>query len=256
MNAWQQATQFAQEHPNEVTLAVAVVLGAMGLWLLLPRAGARGRRVGAVLALAALVLLAARLPRLTETGWFTQALFWITAAVTLASAAGAVTLPVPAYCAISFALTLLGTAALLLFQGAQFLAVATVAVYAGAILVTFLFVLMLAQPKGDAASDRVSWEPLLAAAAGAVLIGVLSFTVIGAIDSRPAAEGAMMAVESSDNPVMAPAHMASFGGQLFSRHLVAVEAAGTLLLVAVVGAVAIATWKTTPKPGEGGRSDE
>ena len=47
-----------------------------------------------------------------------------------------------------------------LFIGAQFLAVATVVVYAGAILVTFLFVLMLAQPEGKAAYDRVSWEAL------------------------------------------------------------------------------------------------
>ena len=54
----------------------------------------------------------------------------------------------PVYCAIWFGLSLLGTAGLFLFHGAQFLAVATVVVYAGAILVTFLFVLMLAQPEG------------------------------------------------------------------------------------------------------------
>ena len=62
------------------------------------------------------------------------------------------------------ALSLLGTAGLFLFQGAQFLAVATIVVYAGAILVTFLFVLMLAQPEGQASYDRVSWEALLSAA--------------------------------------------------------------------------------------------
>ena len=65
------------------------------------------------------------------------------------------------YCAVWFALSLLGTAGLFLFQGAQFLAVATIVVYAGAILVTFLFVLMLAQPNGRAYYDRVSWEPLV-----------------------------------------------------------------------------------------------
>ena len=55
-------------------------------------------------------------------------------------------------------MSLLGTAGLFLFQGAQFLGVATIVVYAGAILVTFLFVLMLAQPEGHAFYDRVSWE--------------------------------------------------------------------------------------------------
>jgi NADH-quinone oxidoreductase subunit J len=63
---------------------------------------------------------------------------------------------------------LLGTAGLLLLAGAQFLAIATVVVYAGAILVTFLFVLMLAQPEGRAAYDRVSFESLLAAVATSV----------------------------------------------------------------------------------------
>ena len=41
-------------------------------------------------------------------------------------------------------------AAIFMLQGAQFLGVATIVVYAGAILVTFLFVLMLAQPRGNA----------------------------------------------------------------------------------------------------------
>ena len=60
-------------------------------------------------------------------------------------------------CAIWFAISLLGTAGLFLFEGAQFIGVATVAVYAGAIVVTFLFVLMLAQPEGLAFFDRMSW---------------------------------------------------------------------------------------------------
>ena len=50
----------------------------------------------------------------------------------------------PVYCAIWFGMTLTGTAGLFLLAGAEFLAVATLVVYAGAILVTFLFVLMLA----------------------------------------------------------------------------------------------------------------
>ena len=45
---------------------------------------------------------------------------------------------------------LVGVAGLFFLIGAEFLAVATLVVYAGAILVTFLFVLMLAQPEGDA----------------------------------------------------------------------------------------------------------
>ena len=64
-----------------------------------------------------------------------------------------------------------------MLQGAQFLGVATIVVYAGAILVTFLFVFMLAQPRGNAFYDRVSWEALLAAGTGAVMVGILTITV-------------------------------------------------------------------------------
>ena len=47
----------------------------------------------------------------------------------------------------------------------------------GAILVTFLFVLMLAQPEGKAAYDRVSWEAMLAAATGAPILAALSMVI-------------------------------------------------------------------------------
>ena len=78
--------------------------------------------------------------------------------MTIVAAVATVTFRNPVYCAIWFGMTLTGTAGLFLFAGAEFLAVATLVVYAGAILVTFLFVLMLAQPEGDASYDRRSWE--------------------------------------------------------------------------------------------------
>jgi NADH-quinone oxidoreductase subunit J len=168
--------------------------------------------------------------------------FWILAAVTVVSAAGTVTFRSPVYCAIWFALSLLGTAALFLFQGAQFLAVATVVVYAGAILVTFLFVLMLAQPRGQAAYDRVSWEGLLSASAGAVLVGILTLTLTAVVQSgglAPAGAAADGKAALAGNVLHAD-HVATLGSQLFSRYLLAIEVAGLLLLVALVAAAAIA----------------
>ena len=65
---------------------------------------------------------------------------------------------------------------------------ATIVVYAGAILVTFLFVLMLAQPQGHAYYDRVSWEALFSAAVGACMVGMLTMVITDAFASplRPA----------------------------------------------------------------------
>ncbi len=168
-------------------------------------------------------------------------MFYVLAGVTVISAVCSVTFRSPVYCAIWFAMSLLGTAGLFLFQGAQFLGVATIVVYAGAILVTFLFVLMLAQPEGDAFYDRISWEGLLAACTGALLVGVLTLTLFGVL-SNPKPEERPVAPFTSEQlaaGVLTPDHMARLGGELFSRYLVAVEVAGTLLLVALVGAVAI-----------------
>ena len=123
-----------------------------------------GRLVGGVLAAMALGLVGSRLPALGSLT--AQGLFYLIAGITVVSAGAAVSLRNPIYCAIWFAMTLLGTAGLFLLQGAQFLAVATVVVYAGAILVTFLFVLMLAEPSGRASYDRLSWEGLLSAVGG------------------------------------------------------------------------------------------
>ena len=142
------------------------------MWLMLPRGTARGRGLGMVLAAVALGLGASQLPWLGQ--WMAEGVFLVLAAVTVVSAVGAVTFRNPVYCAIWFGQSLLGTAGLFLLAGAQFLAVATVVVYAGAILVTFLFVLMLAQPEGKAAYDRVSWEAPISAAAGMVMVGILS----------------------------------------------------------------------------------
>ena len=226
-------------------LILTTLLGALGLWLMLPRGTARGRGVGVVLASVALGLGASQTPRLGD--WMADGLFLILAAVTVISAVGAVTFRNPVYCAIWFGQSVLGVAGLFFFIGAQFLAVATVVVYAGAILVTFLFVLMLAQPEGKAAYDRVSWEALISAATGIVMVGVLSMTLGGVF--FPATSPAQPIVPPTEEGlaagILASQHVARLGGELFGRHLIAVEVAGTLLLVALVGTTAIVIHRKT-----------
>jgi NADH-quinone oxidoreductase subunit J len=192
------------------------------------------------LAVIALGAGASQLPYLGD--WLANGIFGVLAGVTVVSAAATVTFRNPVYCAIWFGMMLLGTAGLFLFDGAQFLAVATIVVYAGAILVMFLFVLMLAQPEGKSAYDRVSWEALLSAALGMVFVGVLSMAIVGVFSApqkpnlppiAPPAAG-----ELAGN-VLVPAHVAALGAELFGKHLIAIEVAGTLLLAAIVGAAVI-----------------
>jgi NADH-quinone oxidoreductase subunit J len=218
---------------------VGMLLAGAGMYLMLPPGGNRRRGAGSVLAILSLGFFCAKLGagRLDVV-----AVFWILASITLISAAATVTSRNPVYCALWFGMTLLGTAGLFLFNGAQFLAVATMVVYAGAILVTFLFVLMLATPTGASVPDRISWEPLLSAATGAVLVGVLTMTLGGLALTTPATH------QAREHVILADAHMAQLGGQLFGRHLVSVEIGGTLLMVALVGATAIVAHSKEPTP--------
>ena len=246
-------------------LAGAVLATVASLWLLLPngRDTTSARWLGALLGLAALAAFIATGRRLGGLG--EEAVFLIVSLVAVISAAATIVSRSPVYAAIWFALSLAGVAGVLLVLGAQFLGVATIVVYAGAILVMFLFVLMLAQPAGLAPYDRVSNEPFLSALAGAVLLGVLSLS-IGRLSAGPAsccdlptratatpsAAAGVAAPATVDTPVtpatppvatvvdpLAENHVARLGGELFGRHLVAVEAAGGLLLVALIGAIAV-----------------
>jgi NADH-quinone oxidoreductase subunit J len=251
-------------------LAGAVLATVASLWFLLPngRDNASIRWLGSLLGLAALAAFIAAGRRLGGLG--EEAVFLIVSLVAVISAAATIVSRSPVYAAIWFALSLAGVAGVLLVLGAQFLGVATIVVYAGAILVMFLFVLMLAQPAGLAPYDRVSNEPFLSALAGAVLLGVLSLS-IGRLSAGPATccepPSRTAATPSTTTPsaatgepapaagdtAVAPAagmtatavdplaenHVARLGGELFGRHLVAVEAAGVLLLVALIGAIAV-----------------
>ena len=244
-------------------LAVAVGCAAASLWLLLPRgeSGVRermARRFGTLLGCVSLALFIATGHRLGGVG--EEAVFLVVSLVAVISGAATIVTRSPVYSAIWFALALAGVAGVLLVLGAQFLGVATIVVYAGAILVMFLFVLMLAQPTGMAPYDRVSNEPLLSAVAGAVLLGLLTL-FIGRLSAGPAdccavpskaaalgGEGAQASPAAVAPPAdpLAANHVARLGGELFGRHLLAVEAAGVLLLVALIGSIAIVS-RTPPE---------
>jgi NADH-quinone oxidoreductase subunit J len=89
----------------------------------------------------------------------------------------------PVHAALSFALVVLSTCGLFLLLAAPFLMAATIIVYAGAIIVTFLFVIMLAQQAGLASADQRSREPFLASLGGFVLLGALLCVLQKAYDT-------------------------------------------------------------------------
>jgi len=223
-----------------------LAVGALGLWLLLPTRFRFGNSLGGILVAVAGVFFAYDLPLLGN--WVDQGVFWLLALVTIAGGIGMIASQSPVYSAIWFALSLLGMAGLFLFNGAQFLAVATVVVYAGAIVVTFLFVIMLAQPEGHSPYDRLTWGGLpkvLGVVTAGLFVGILTFMLSRLKDEAVKAPTAAALAAAQQNltakdGILAEKHVANLGRHLFSEHLVSIELAGTLLLVALVGAVAIA----------------
>lgn len=258
------------------TLYGGLVAGGLGLSLL-PHARLWLRWAGLLFGVAGLGMLLLGLPVLQDQA--VQAVFGAMTAVTLVSSVATVTSRRPLYAALWFALSLVGVAGLFLLQGAQFLGVATIAVYAGAVVVMFLFVVMLAQPEGSASYDQISWGwyvPPLAVSAGGLLIGLVMWEVLslepvdsvrkgidfatydndgdgrlvgaeiqgwmdadGVTDDGLITRAEWQAWSGKPKGVLHEAHMAGFGAALFGRRLVSVEVTGTLLLVALVVAVAI-----------------
>ncbi len=220
----------------EGRLVAATLLGGLGLWCLLPSRSHWRHLTGALLAVVGAICLFSVIDPLGEG--VLAVLFWMLTGITLSAAVATITSQSPVYSAIWFALMLLGVGGLFLINGAQFLGVATVAVYAGAIVVTFLFVLMLAQPEGHSFYDRISWgkwASLLSCLAGVGLAALVVWAVARSdLDALDHVTG--------ERSLLASEHVAHVGAQLFSKQLVAVQVAGTLLLAALVGAVAIASY--------------
>jgi NADH:ubiquinone oxidoreductase subunit 6 (subunit J) len=153
-----------------------LLAGALAVYFLLPRPQAFPALLGAALGALALLLAGALLVRV---GGLTPetVLFYAFAGIAVASGCLLVTQRNPARAALSFALVVLSTCGLFLLLAAPFLMAATVIIYAGAIIVTFLFVIMLAQQAGLSDADARSREPLLSTATGFVLLGALLYVL-------------------------------------------------------------------------------
>ena len=157
---------------------LVVVLGAIGIYLLLPRPRPLPAFLGASFGTAALVLTAVLLVSSGQM-LIDCALFYLFSGIAIVAGTLLLTQHHPAKAALSFTLVILSTCGLFLLLAAPFLMAATIIIYAGAIVVTFLFVLMLAQQAGLGNADARSREPLFSVVAGFVLLGTLLWVLQG-----------------------------------------------------------------------------
>ena len=164
-----------------------------------------------------------------------QAAFYYLAAVSIASAGLAITRSNPIHSMLWVLALFLHVAGIFVLVGAQFLAAVQVIVYAGAILVFYLFFVMLLDLPSETAGRRFGAQWPLAAAAGvafALLLARWDETALATPTPAGAAEAAPMP------------HVAAVGNALFTEFALPFEVVSLVLLVAIVGAVVVARRKT------------
>jgi len=163
----------------------------------------------------------------------TTLLFVLGSLTAIVSAMSVVTRRNPVYSALSLIVCLLSVALLFLLLGAQFVAALQVIVYAGAIVVLFLFVVMLLNVKDESAVFHSALSQRLAAVAVVlvILVEVVLVSVAGVAWLR---KDEWLAVTR-----LSFGTAQSVGKELFARYLFQFEVASVLLLVAIVGAVAL-----------------
>jgi NADH-quinone oxidoreductase subunit J len=160
--------------------------------------------------------------------------FYACAAAAVLGALGVLLSKNPIRGAMGLLLTILSIAGLFLALHAQFLATIQLIVYAGAIVILFLFVIMLLGPSASTPSDR---NGIFARVVGGGLFALVGLGALSAVT---------MATRAAHRSLPMPVPDASFGGiepigsALFSDALVPFELSSALLMVAVVGAIAVA----------------
>ena len=166
-------------------------------------------------------------------------LVFVTAALLiLVGAVGVITLKNPVHSALSLIMTLFGVAVAFVAQGADFLAAVEIIVYAGAIVVLFLFVIMF---LGVDRKEHVHVEPLVGQRAFAA-VGVV-VTVGGLITLMARSHWVTGAMSVSTKGVALASgqdNVKQLGTAGFTTYLFAFEATAVLLVIAVVGAVLLA----------------
>ena len=172
--------------------------------------------------------------------------FVLASAMMLIGAIGVITRRNPVHAALSLVLTLFGVAVHFVALEAYFLAAVQIIVYAGAIVVLFLFVIML---LGVDKAEDLQTEPLvaqrwLAGIAGLGLLGLLVIAVSrGAEMLTTRAEGLATSAEGASGD----ANIQQLARSVFGDYVVAFELTSILLVVAVVGTVMLARRRV---PGE------
>ncbi len=171
------------------------------------------------------------------------ALYAVGTALILAGALAVVTLRNPVHCALGLVTTIFGIALMFIDQGAYFLAAVQVIVYAGAIVILFLFVIMLLGVDRKEPRTPSNVRSLGPVAAGLGVVAVVELLVLARVHYWAA--GAKSTTEALSGP---GADVQKLGQSIFTSYLLPFEMTSALLVIAVVAAVALVRRRGAPPP--------
>lgn len=157
-----------------------------------------------------------------------SALFIVAGAVALLAAVGVVTAKSPVHSVMALVLNFVGLAALFLSLQAEFMAVIQLIVYAGAIMVLFLFVIALLTTRTDPVERPKSSTPVQDVFAGVAGLAAMALLAVTAFLSKPSAGAGLPDGYGST---------AWFGQYLLTAHVLPFELTAIVLMIAVVGVV-------------------
>jgi NADH-quinone oxidoreductase subunit J len=182
----------------------------------------------------------------THPSWVDVGTFSVAASMVLSGAVGVVLARNAVHSALMLVMTLFGVAVLFVLQQEPFLAVVQVIVYAGAIVVLFLFVIMF---LGVDRQENIATEPLRGQRPMAIalaLLGVTGLLLLGQVSGWTTGQSQV----SGPSTVNGQTNVALLGKSIYTTYLFPFEATAALLIIAVVGAVVLAR-----RPPGAARSD-
>ncbi|OSZ76808.1 NADH-quinone oxidoreductase subunit J [Chitinophagaceae bacterium IBVUCB2] len=159
----------------------------------------------------------------------TQILFWFLSVVALFSALMVITNKNPVYSVLWLIVTFFAISGHYILLNAQFLAIVNIIVYAGAIMVLFLFVIMLMNLNKETEPQKNRWLRM----AGAVAGGCLLLVLVAALKDTDIKQQQAMVNGGSIGLIK------NLGKELFTTYVVPFEISSILFLSAMVGAVVI-----------------
>jgi NADH-quinone oxidoreductase subunit J len=171
---------------------------------------------------------------------FDEALFWILAVLSVSAALAMVLVRQAVHCALALAVVMLCLATMYAMQGAPFLAFVQVIVYTGAVLMLFLFVVMLIGTHSmEALKETIRGQRLWAGLAAAALAVLL---IVGIGHAAIGTAAPVTSAENNDN-------LTGLARLIFTTYVFPFEVTSALLITAALGAMVLAhRERATPKP--------